>query len=480
MPKKAKPTRRRRAAIYVRISKDKRQRAGVRRQERECRELAERLRWDVVVVFSDNDREASSGKPRPGYLQMVEAMKSGQIDAVVGWHSDRIYRRPDELEDLIKVVEELDIKIQAVVMGQIDLSTASGRAAARMFAVMAKYEVELKGERQSSQLHDRAKDGLPTGGGTRPFGWESGGMKKRPKEAAVVSQLVDRAIAGETVGALTEWLIASGVPSVSGKPWHPTVVRRLLMNPRIAGLATWKGDIIGPGKWDALVDEARFRRVTEVLKYRGPARANTARIALLPGLIWCGVCGYELVTFRQQRDCPPPGIRTYGCRTRYMPGRPGHLKSCGRISIKAEAIEEDVAERVIARLLQPKAQRVLARAAARSEGVPIDNAAVRIGELEEKLRQLGVDFADGLIGRPEFLAARDRTTELLNVARSAAGAPTIQLPIGDSRALVRWWEGASLGQKQALLGQRIERVVVGPHSGRRSEYDRSRVEIVWR
>lgn len=479
MPKKVSNAARRRCAIYLRISKDVRNQAGVRRQEKECRELAERLGWDVVIVFVDNDMEASSGKKRPGYQQMLEAIRTGAIDAVIGWHSDRIYRRPDELEYLIELANTHDTQFAAVVIGNIDLSTASGRLVARLLGAAAKYETELKGERQSSQLKQRAQDGLPTGGGTRPFGWQVGGMKKETKEARVVRQLVDRAIAGESVGALTEWLTASGVSTVSGKPWHPTVVRRLLMNPRIAGFATWKGEIVGPAKWDALVDEAAFRRAREILTYSGPARANTGRVATLPGLIWCGVCGYELVTFRQQRDVPPPGVRTYGCRTRYMPGRAGHLKSCGGISVKAESIEDDVAEQLLGELLRPRNKQRLAAAVERRAGKPADDAAAKIGELEDRLRQLGVDYADGLIGRTEFLSARDRITANLNSSRSSAGQPRIELPVGDAKALAKWWRNATVSQKQAVLRQRIERIEVGPHTGRRSEYDQSRVRIAW-
>src|SRR4051812_12534367 len=46
----------RNVGIYVRISDDKAgDAAGVRRQEKDCRELAEQRGWHVVEVFEDND-----------------------------------------------------------------------------------------------------------------------------------------------------------------------------------------------------------------------------------------------------------------------------------------------------------------------------------------------------------------------------------------------------------------------------------------
>lgn len=468
----------RRAAIYVRISKDIRNEAGVRRQEEECRELAARLGWSVVAVHSDNDREASSGKKRPGYDAMLDDVRAGRIDAVIGWHSDRIYRRPDELEDLIKLADEYDVLFSAVVIGNIDLSTASGRLVARLLGATAKYETELKGERQSSQLKQRANDGLPMGGGSRPFGWLAGGMTAHPSEADVVRDLVARALAGETVGSLTTWLNAQQIPTVTGAGWHPTVVKRLLMSPRIAGLSTYKGEVLGQAKWDALVDEESFRRLKAMLGARSRKKTDAGRLALLPGLIWC-VCGYELVTFRQQRGCPPPGIRTYGCRTRYLPGRTGYLKSCGRISVKAEAIETDVVEQVLARLAQPTSASRLA-AVRGDHGDAAAAAANELGDAEARLRSLGVDYAEGLLGRTEFLAARDRLAELIEQMQRAAGQPRLTLPYGDAAALAAWWSTAALGSQQALLKQTVERVTVRPHTGWRSGYDTSRVTIDWR
>lgn len=480
--------RRRRAAIYLRISKDKREGAGVRRQETECRERAEQLGWEIVVVYVDNDVEASSGKPRKGYLQMLEDMKENRIDAVIGWHSDRIYRRPDELEDLIKIADANDVLFNAVQVGNIDLSTASGRLIARLLGAAAKYETELKGERQSAQLRQLAHAGLVTGGGNRPFGYEKGRAAIRESEAVIIRELVSRALAGEAVTSLAEWLHDAEVPTVAMEKWHPplvvpgwqgVVVKQLLMNPKLAGLATYKGDIVGKGQWPAIIDEATHRRLVEVLTARTKAgRGRRARVAFLQGLIWCGSCGYELVTARVKRKPTDPVTRAYACRTKYVPGHRGFKKSCGTISVKAEWIEDDVAEQIIGRLMRPRNAELLA--AASGANTAEDDAVRELIEVEERLKVLGVDYADGLIGRTEFLAARDRLSERLHTLQRAASAPQLDLPFTDPAEMVRWWQNASISQRQALARQQIDRIDVGPHNGRRSEYDPTRVGIVWR
>src|ERR1700687_5250046 len=79
------------AAIYARISHDPKKDnddqktdepirrggdgLGVQRQEQDCRELAARLGYDIAHVFVDNDISAYSGKHRPGFEALLDAMK---------------------------------------------------------------------------------------------------------------------------------------------------------------------------------------------------------------------------------------------------------------------------------------------------------------------------------------------------------------------------------------------------------------------
>src|SRR6478735_5573657 len=94
------------AAIYTRISRDREGAGlGVDRQEADCRALAERLGWDVAAVFVDNDISAYSGKPRPQYRAMLEAIKQGRIRGLIAWHPDRLYRRAVDLEEIVTIAE---------------------------------------------------------------------------------------------------------------------------------------------------------------------------------------------------------------------------------------------------------------------------------------------------------------------------------------------------------------------------------------
>ena len=75
-----------RTAIYTRLSLDRSGRSeNTQLQERECRAFVEDQGWPVVQVLTDNDVSVSrySRKPRPGYEQLLQLIRAGEIDVVL-------------------------------------------------------------------------------------------------------------------------------------------------------------------------------------------------------------------------------------------------------------------------------------------------------------------------------------------------------------------------------------------------------------
>src|SRR6478672_284058 len=160
-----------RAAIYTRISEDQTgERLGVTRQLDDCVALAGRVDWDVVNHFDDNDISAFNGKTRPGFEALLDAMKTGRVDALICWHTDRLYRSMKDLERLIEIADAARIQIRTVNGGDLDLSNSSGRMLARILGSVARQESEHKGERQRAANVQRAATGRWQTA-NRPFGY---------------------------------------------------------------------------------------------------------------------------------------------------------------------------------------------------------------------------------------------------------------------------------------------------------------------
>src|SRR5262245_21115744 len=178
-----------RAAIYTRISRDSAETGlGVQRQEQDCRELAGRLGWTIVKVFTDNDT-ASNGKARKHYSRMIADIEAGQLDAVLVWDVDRLTRQPRELEDFIDLTEARGIQL-ASVGGEIDLGSVQGQLTARIKGSVAKAEQDQMSRRIRRAHQARAEQGIPHG---KPaYGWDRVGTKNEardlvnPEQAAVI------------------------------------------------------------------------------------------------------------------------------------------------------------------------------------------------------------------------------------------------------------------------------------------------------
>ncbi|MGH3676775.1 MAG: recombinase family protein, partial [Mycobacterium sp.] len=109
-----------RTAIYTRISDDQTGEAlGVARQLDDCTALAERLGWDIVATYTDNDISAYNGKHRPDFDAMLDAMKRAEFGALICWHPDRLYRSMRDLERVIDIADERGVQLRTVTAGDL-------------------------------------------------------------------------------------------------------------------------------------------------------------------------------------------------------------------------------------------------------------------------------------------------------------------------------------------------------------------------
>jgi DNA invertase Pin-like site-specific DNA recombinase len=78
---------------------------------------------------------------------MLTAMKSGEFQAVICWHPDRLHRSMKDLERLIDIADDKRAQLRTVQGGDIDLTTSAGRMVARILGSVARQESEHKGKR---------------------------------------------------------------------------------------------------------------------------------------------------------------------------------------------------------------------------------------------------------------------------------------------------------------------------------------------
>lgn len=311
--------------IYVRISADREGAGlGVERQEKDCRELAQQLGWDVADVYTDNDISAYSSKPRNEYKRLLADLESGAVDGVLAWHTDRLYRKPRDLEPLVELAKTNGIAIQTVKAGKLDLSTATGVLLAGILAEVSRYEVTHTQERLEGWHRAQAAKGR-SHGGSRPFGWNPDRITVNPDEAAEIRQWADHILGGGSLGEIVRDLNRRGVPTASWRPplvvapWTKQQVRQILLRRRLAGWRVHRGKVITQGEWEPILTDDVHRQVVAVLsnpqRYTGPAVHG--RRHLLTGLAVCGQCETPVIvkTGSKPRGLRGETKRSYHCST---------------------------------------------------------------------------------------------------------------------------------------------------------------------
>ncbi|WKZ82726.1 MAG: recombinase family protein [Acidimicrobiia bacterium] len=459
------------AAIYCRISLDKTgEGLGVARQEVLGRRLAAAKGWPVAEVYVDGSTSAFNGKVRPAYRRMLSDLEAGLRDAVICVDLDRLTRHPAELEEFVALADRLRIAL-ANVSGDTDLGSSDGRLKARIMGAVARQESERKGERVAREAEQAARRGIPRGS-RRPFGWEDDKTTIRPSEAELVREAARRVLAGETVPAVARDFNRRGIPSPQAARygWSAATLMGVLRNPRIAGLRTYKGQVVADGQWQPILKRAEWE--TLAARIRRVARPGRPSSHLLSGIARCGRCGGPLWTsWRPGND--GTRVARYACVAR--PGGPG----CGKLTVTAAPLDELVRDAVIFAVSGPELAKTLA---ARRRGDAGETQAAReLTAAEARREEAAAMFGAGEITRREWLKIREVTDQRIADASrllSRHRGPTANLP-KSHKALRQAWDTGSVEWRRALITAVVATLTVKPVTRPINTFDPDRIDITW-
>ena len=159
-----------RAAIYLRVSTLDQTTAN---QERELRQIAERVGYDIVKVYKDHGVSGAKGRDkRPQFDALCRDAAKRQFDVVMAWSVDRLGRSLQDLVGFLSELHALGIDLFLHQQG-IDTTTPAGKAMFQMMGVFAEFERSIIQERVRAGLA-RAKARESSLDGRRlPRTWKS-------------------------------------------------------------------------------------------------------------------------------------------------------------------------------------------------------------------------------------------------------------------------------------------------------------------
>lgn len=463
-------------AIYLRMSQDRsHEEQGIERHEEDCRALADELGWEVIAVYTDNDISAYGGKRRPGYEEMIAAIEAGEIKGVLAYHPSRLHRRVAETEPYIALCDKFNVETRTVAAGYWDLSTATGRHYARMSAAADMYESELKGERVARRRRQGAKQGVFSGG-ARPYGYTKDSSALVADEAKELRNAAAAVVRGASLRSLVKDLNERGVSTATGKgAWTSKQLKDTLISPRIAGLSSYHGEVVGKAQWPAIVSEETWRAVASILT--NPARRTNGNPGPGPkwlgsGIYRCGVCQKASVR-----------VSTYGSyrKKAYRCANTERLAG-GHVSRSAEKVDLYVESAVVARLQIPG----FVLGAVDTDDPEL--AATLTAELEllrsrkdelVSMQMAGeIDRSQLATGTAEFNVRAAEITAML--ARMGKRSPLTRFKDADAADIPAIWDGLGLDDKRAVLEYVAEVTIYRSAPGGGVRFDTDSVVIDWK
>jgi site-specific DNA recombinase len=438
------------AAIYIRISQDATgQRAGVTRQLEDCRVLADQLGWQVIEPpFDDNDLSAYNGT-RPGFERLLSAVKHAQVDAIVCWHPDRLYRRMADLQRLVEITDR-GVEIRTVNGGDLDLSHATGKMLARIVGSVSEMESEHKAERQRRANVQRAEAGS-WWSSQRCFGYTKD-AEPLEAEASMIRQATADVLAGTSLRAIARAWNESGVTSTRGASWNTSRLKRLLLNPRYAGLRSYHGKVTGPGDWEAILDPDTHHGLVAVLRdeSRGAA-VSYERKYLGSHRYRCGICGAVL----------------HHTVSTHADGRTFHRYACtaaAHLSRTQPELDAYVEAVVLAYLRDKK--RLHTILADKRDEVNVDQLRTRRAALAAQKDELATLFTDGVLDGPAVRRESAKLTAKISGIDTALAEVARRNPVADlvkdgPEMVEKYWAALSPDLKGKIIDE-VCTVTVNP------------------
>jgi hypothetical protein len=153
-------------------------------------------------------------------------------------------------------------------------------------------------------------------------------------EAKLIRDAAQRILSGTTAAQIVREWNEKSVPTSLGGKWTTASFRKVMIKGSLAGFLIHRGQEVGKGSWEPILDEDTYRRVQALFAERFHVRPHTPK-GLLVGILYCASCDARL------HQNIKAGGRVYGCN------------ACGKSNVNADKVEALFEEMLLDRLGDP-------------------------------------------------------------------------------------------------------------------------------
>jgi DNA invertase Pin-like site-specific DNA recombinase len=447
------------ALLYARVSQEiqaEGNSVSIEQQLAEMRALCQKRGWQIAKEYIDTQNYLATQNPnkgkivnpsgeradRPAFLEMLEAIKTGNYEVILCWRDDRLVRHPRVDVALEDALDEAD----ALKKGgeKIQLFDATGTEINRFFLNIVsgiwRQESKRRSERTRMGKFSTLKEGRWCGE-FRRYGYKSvkkPGQRGReieldPVTAPIVKRIFELYDGGYRVSDIRKFLIENEVPQIYTTllrhKWSRPLISRILHSEEYLGEATWQfaDGVILKVKIPQIIEPNLWARVQERFeKNKTLSPRNTKDIYPLQGLLFCGECLHRMCITH---------LNGYGSY-KFGDGG-GHGYSCHNASAYPNEIHSHpsafngikldwVVWRFICEELLPNPQHVIAQMEAKVNKLQAEgeNAEGEIAHIERRIQEVDSErrffqkkAAQGKISENEFDQRMDESNSEMNGLR---------------------------------------------------------------
>lgn len=326
-------------AVYARVSTlEQTENYSISSQVEKIKAYCMAKDWTIYDTYIDGGFTGTNIE-RPALQKMLSEME--HIDAVVVYKLDRLSRSQ---RDTLTLIEDYFLKNNVdfvSITETLDTSTPFGKAMVGILSVFAQLERETILERLVNGKIKRAESGLrEMGGNYDPTGYarKNGVLVVKEDEARLVKLTYDLYEKYMSVTKVQQQIKKMGYPV-----WRFNRYIRVLKNRLYLGEIKYSGKFY-KGVHEPIISEEQYNRVQKIMENHRGTNYNKTKNALLVGLIKCGCCGNNFVSYSTSTQAKTV-YRYYVCRARRFPSE--YIKKCTNRIMRRDTIEKFVIDELL-------------------------------------------------------------------------------------------------------------------------------------
>ncbi len=221
-----------RALGYVRVSSQDQAREGLSlaTQKEKIEAYCNLNDFDLQGIFEDAGISGKNLTGRPGIQKVLKMANKKEVDAVICFKLDRMFRSTMDALETTQRFNKLGISFHSI-NERIDTESATGEFFFTLLAAIGQMERRMAGERIKVVMEHKKQNGEKLGGKI-PYGFnvDDGKLIENKAERKVINKILKLNKAGLNYSMIARKLNASKIVAKNGGKWFPQTIKNVILS----------------------------------------------------------------------------------------------------------------------------------------------------------------------------------------------------------------------------------------------------------